>query len=196
MRKDELAENPIGRQCLWWRVRTNKTPGSSSHKLVAVVVQSLWHKGSSGVDDRYLTVSEYRDPSKRHELHLQALELMPPDMAADYPPPIREKTTRNPILRKELARRLGSRLDISQAQAITWIRQVEEEIALTLAEGNTLILTGFAKFEAVTQAPKKAHHILTSKTEMTNPKPRLRVVGGNVLHKRLAILDRQSSEVS
>jgi nucleoid DNA-binding protein len=195
MRKDELAKNPIGRQCLWWRVRTNKTPGSSSHKLVAVVVQSLWHKGSSGVDDRYLTVSEYRDPSKRHELHLQALEVMAPEVAADFPLG-QPKAAKNPILRKELARRLAHRLTISQAQAIIWIRQVEEEIALTLAEGNTLILTGFAKFETVTQAPKRAHHILKCETVQTNPKPRLRVVGGDVLHKRLAALKAQSEEAS
>jgi nucleoid DNA-binding protein len=142
-----------------------------------------------------LTVSEYRDPSKRHELHLQALEVMTPEVAADFPLS-QPKVAKRPILRKELARRLAHRLTISQAQAIIWIRQVEEEIALALAEGNTLILTGFAKFETVTQTPKRAHHIVTGEVIQTNPKPRLRVVGGDVLNKRLAALEVQSKEAS
>jgi nucleoid DNA-binding protein len=184
MKKTDLSQDPIDKQVLWMKVRTNKTPGTSQFKLVPVIAKSTWHRGNSGVDERYLTVVEY-DRDRTHEVHLQSLQAMTEDEAEQYPLISATEPVKRLLRRKDLAKRLAKRLKQPEAKALAWIQYIEEEISLALVEGSTIVLTGFAKFSTATRKAQNAHDIRTGGTTRTNPRRRLLVKGGDILHRRL-----------
>lgn len=186
MKKTELNQDPIDRQVLWMKVRTSKIPGSNAFRLVPVIAKSNWHRGGSGVDDRYLTVAEYANPDRQHEVHLQALQAMTATEAEAFPliSPVPES---KPMLRrKDLAKRLAKRVKVPEANALAWFNHIEEELSLALVEGYTVTLTGFAKFSTAIRKPQNAHHIATGGTMITTPRRRVVIKGGDILHRRLA----------
>jgi nucleoid DNA-binding protein len=190
MKKTELDKDPVGKQVLWMKIRTNKTPGSNQFKLMPVIAKSLWHRSNSGIDDRYLTVAEYDRPDRTHDVHLQALQAMTPEEAAKYPLKLPAPDECKPMLRrKDLAKRLACRVQVSETRALAWIQHVEEEMMLALSQGHNITLTGFAKFSTARRRPQRSHDIKTGGTNITQPKRRLVVKGGDVLHRRLQEVD-------
>lgn len=186
MKKTELKQDPIDRQTLWLKVRTSKTTGSNAFKLVPVVAKSLWHRGNSGVDERYLTVAEYHQPNRQHSVHLQALQAMTIEESAQFPLTSAAPKDKPMLRRKDLAKRLAKRVKVSEANALAWFRHIEEELSLALGEGHVITLRGFAKFSTAIRKPQNAHHIATGGIMKTVPRRRLVIKGGDVLHRRLA----------